>query len=566
MIYLNVNRSVIFSFLLAIVLLLHSNVWSQILTDRTVGLITKDTLAFEGYTLFAPNSSITTYLIDNDGLLVHSWESDYRPGQSVYLLENGNLLRTANVHNSIFYAGGSGGRVQILNWDGEVIWDYLHSGSEYCQHHDVEILPNGNVLLIAWEFKSFDEAIQSGRNSNLISENSLWPDYIIEVEPNGINDGAVIWEWHVWDHLIQNYDSSKLNYGVVSDHPELVDLNFVLNTNTANADWNHTNSVNYNEELNQIILSVHNFNEIWIIDHSTTTAEAASHEGGNSGKGGDLLYRWGNPRTYDTGILSDTKLYGQHDAQWIDSGYPGEGNILIFNNGTGRNYSTVDEIIPPLDEIGNYIITSGMAYGPDEQTWIYESENSTDFYSQNISGAQRLSNGNTLVCSGETGNFFEVTANQEIVWYYINPVTDLGILTQGDSPVGTRNSVFKIRRYAPEYAGLEEHDLTPGEPIEKYETVAVESSNLPNEFKLNQNYPNPFNPSTTISFELPSSSWVSLTIYNVNGEKVASLVDKQLTVGDYQFRWSAQNLPSGIYCYRLIAGLYNETKQMVLLK
>ena len=241
--YLNIIRSFNFSILLAIVLLLHSNVWSQTLTDRTVGLITNDTLAFEGYTLFAPNSSTTTYLIDNDGLLIHSWENDYRPGQSVSLLEDGNLLRTAYAHNSTFYAGGIGGRVQIFNWDGEVIWDYLHSCSEYCQHHDVEILPNGNVLLIAWELKSIDETIQSGRNPNLISENSLWPDYIIEVEPNGINDGTVIWEWHVWDHLVQNYDSSKLNYGVVGDHPELIDLNFVLNTNTANADWNHNNSV-----------------------------------------------------------------------------------------------------------------------------------------------------------------------------------------------------------------------------------------------------------------------------------------------------------------------------------
>ncbi len=563
---LNLNRSFNISILLAIVLLLHSNVWLQTLTDRTVGLITKETLAFEGYTLFAPNSSTTTCLIDNDGLLVHSWESDYRPGQSVYLLEDGNLLRTANVHNSIFYAGGSGGRVQIINWDGEVIWDYLHSSSQYCQHHDVEILPNGNVLLIAWELKSFDEAVEAGRNPNLISENSLWPDYIIEVEPNGSNEGTVIWEWRVWDHLVQNYDSSKLNYGVVSDHPELIDLNFVLNTNTENADWNHTNSVNYNEELDQIILSVHDFNEIWIIDHSTTTEEAASHEGGNSGKGGDLLYRWGNPRTYETGVLSDTKLYGQHDAQWIDSGYPGAGNVLIFNNGTGRNYSTIDEIVTPVDTVGNYTITSGTAYGPDEQTWLYEAENSTDFYSQNISGVQRLSNGNTLVCSGANGNFFEVTAEKEIVWHYINPVTDLGVLTQGDSPDGTRNSVFKIRRYAPEYAGFEEHDLTPGEPIEKYETVAVESSNLPNEFKLNQNYPNPFNPSTTISFELPSSSWVSLKIYNVKGELITSIVDEHLSKGHHEFNWNAKNFSSGIYFYTIRSGMHKETNSMVFLK
>ena len=94
----------------------------------------------------------------------------------------------------------------------------------------------------------------------------------------------------------------------------------------------HTNSVAYNEEFDQIILSNRGTSEIWIIDHSTTTEVAATHEGGNSEKGGDLLYRWGNPIAYRAGTENDQMLFGQHDAHWIASGLQGEGNILIFNN------------------------------------------------------------------------------------------------------------------------------------------------------------------------------------------------------------------------------------------
>ncbi len=396
----------------------------------------------EGFNLFSSIDSKIVLLMDNDGNTVHQWNTDYRPGNAVYLLENGELLHTGNVSNTNFDSGGAGGIVQTLDWDGNVTWEYTYSGTNYLQHHDVEILPSGNILMIAWQHKSKSEAIAAGRNPAKMTDDELWPDSVIEVKPTGSDTGQIVWEWHAWDHLVQDYNSTKSNFGVVADHPELINLNQTMN---GGADWNHINSVDYNTDLDQIVLSVHNFSEIWIIDHSTTTIEAAGHSGGNSGKGGDLLFRWGNPQTYGAGTVDDQKLFVQHDAEWINTGDPGEGNILIFNNGIGRsngNYSSIEEITPPLNADGSYTLINGSEYGPDATSWTYTAQTPTDFYAKNISGQQRLSNGSTLICDGPGAHFFEVTETGETVWEYYYT-----------------GSVFRVERYTPDYSGFDDTPL-----------------------------------------------------------------------------------------------------------
>src|SRR5262249_39139673 len=151
---------------------------------------------------------------------------------------------------------------------------------------------------------------------------------------------------------------------------------------------------------------------LWVIDHSTTKEEAAGHKGGKSGRGGDLLCRWGNPAAYRAGAVKDQKLFGPHNAHWIAKGLPGEGHVLIFNNGmrrTGGAYSSVDEIVLPLNDKGTYDLEKGKAYAPEKLEWTYTAAKKTDFYAAFISGAQRLPNGNTLICSGTNGTVFEVT-------------------------------------------------------------------------------------------------------------------------------------------------------------
>jgi hypothetical protein len=414
------------------------------------GVLVNEPQAFQGYTLIAPNNSTTTYLLDMQGRIVHTWQSEYHPASAGYLLENGHLLRGANGNNTTLGAGlGRGGRVQQFTWEGELVWDYRCTSNKEYSHHDICKLPNGNVLLIVRRLKSPDEVIAAGGKAAV----TIYVDCIQEVRPTGKTTGEVVWQWHFWDHLIQDHDKTKANHGDVDAHPERVDLNArgpedtfakLLKSQTELQklralgyvgagvqagrivpDWIHLNAVAYNAQLDQIMLSTPQYGEVWIIDHSTTTAQAAGRTGGRHGKGGDLLYRWGNPRVYRAGKDEDQQLFFQHDTCWIPRGCPGAGNLLLFNNQVpapdGQLYSSVDEIVLPVDKEGRYQHKGGTAFGPAKSRWTYAAPNTADFYSKLMGGAQRLPNGNTLICSSCTATLFEVTPNKEIVWKYLTP-------------------------------------------------------------------------------------------------------------------------------------------------
>ncbi len=451
--------------------------------DATVGVVLSEPgEVSDGYTLFSPSRGRETYLIDNVGRVVNSWQSNFAPGLTSYLAPDGSLYRSGVSPNNaaLLSAPGVGGLLQKFDWDGNLVWDYEYSTSTEVAHHDIEVLPNGNVLLIVWQFRSGAEAIANGRIPSTLSDGYLIPESIIEVQQTGLTTGDVVWRWNVWDHLVQDYDATKANFGSVSANPQLINLNYNSTgpgKGAVAADWNHANGIDYNADLDQIILSVREYSEFWVIDHSTTTAEAAGDTGGRYGNGGDLLYRWGNPRAYKGGTRSDQRLFYQHDAEWIEEGKPGAGNIIVFNNGTNRrdgsNYSSVDEIqLPSLangsyDWAGSVSVISTIVGTPRG-----------NFYAPITSGQTRLENGNTLIAHGPRGVFSEVTPDSEVVWQYVNPVTSpLGPLTQGQTPgpfnvlniPGIRaNLTFKAEHYAPTYAGLAGRDLTPGSRVELY--------------------------------------------------------------------------------------------------
>jgi len=479
-------------------------------TSEKLGVLLNDPRAFPGYNLINPSGK-KTYLFDNEGRVVHTWTSEHASSAATYLLDNGHLFRPAEAVNRKggFQGPAAGGRIQEFDWDGNLVWDFEYHSEKRLPHHDAIKLPNGNALLICWEKIDEKEAVAKGRRLETVKDSHLQPDCLVEVKPTGKTTGEVVWEWRSWDHLIQDRDKTKPNFGNVAEHPELFDVNYIHgeedqisklmatkdgieklralgyvgsapaaateakkdaskkdadkkdDTSKAtakdgakkdkgpfrNPDWMHVNAVAYNADLDQIVLSSPNFHEIWIIDHSTSTDEAKGHTGGRWGKGGDILYRWGNPRAYRNGTKLEQRLYFQHNIQWIPKGLPGAGHLLVFNNGAGRKpleYSAVEEIVPPTDKAGNYIRDKRGAFGPSSAQWSYSAPNKKDFFSWFISGAQRLPNGNTLINSGAVGVVFEVTPENDIVWKFANPFKNTAGPGKGGPPKGAPSMKFEV--------------------------------------------------------------------------------------------------------------------------
>lgn len=431
--------------------------------QRTVGLLQYDTPP-SGYVLFAPMSYGSTYLIDPCGREVNQWTSTYNAGAIAQLQPDGSLYRAGNYPNPTYLAGGRGGMLEHWSWDGELLWSYRISNDSLCQHHDFTVLPNGNLLVIAWDRRPGSEAIAQGRNP-ANTGNWLLSERILELQPIGTDSVEIVWEWKLWDHLIQSFDAGLPNHGVVADHPERVNINFYQGAPLA-ADWIHLNSITYNAAFDQIMVSSHNLDEIWVIDHSTTTEEAAGSTGGISGRGGDLLYRWGNPRAYDRGTPADQQLFGQHHATWLPAGHEHAGKILLFNNGLGRpagQYSSLDILEPPVDGNGVYEVPSTTAFLPAELTWTWTAPVPTDFWAMNTSGVFPVDDG-YLATDGPEGDFIFIDADGVQTWKYTNPVNNGGPVAQG-SPIAA-NNVFRCEHYPASFPGFTGHDLTPGDEIE----------------------------------------------------------------------------------------------------
>ena len=441
------------------------------LLNITIGL----SQAYDGYTIFSPvgggpggPGGGNSYLINNDLETIHTWSHSRGAASMPYLLPDSSIIYPFRVQNPTMIAGGVGGGIAHILWDGFIVWEFIVSNDIYQHHHDVQPLPSGNVLVIAWERKTAEEAAAMGRfdepftdvngdgewnvgepftdlnNDNTWTQainnalGEIWAEAILEIEPVGSDNGNVVWEWHIWDHLIQNYDPSLPGYGNISDHPELMDINYGnagsdQGPGGPNGDWKHFNAIDYNADLDQIVISSRHHDEIYIIDHSTTTLEAAGHTGGNSGMGGDILYRWGNPQVYDRGNDDDQLLDSQHGVNWIPEGFPGAGNLILYNNNYSNNNSAVFEIVTPVGEDGNYTIEVGQPYDPEGPVWMH----SGGFHSNVQSGAFRLPNGNTLITDADDARMFEVTNSGTTVWNY-------------DYPGGTVN-LARAQKYDPEY-------------------------------------------------------------------------------------------------------------------
>lgn len=458
--------------------------------------------AAPGYVLFAPLTATTTFLIDRAGKTVHTWTNPLST-LSTYLLDDGTLLRSARVvENPTFNRGGRTGVIQRLAKDSSIVWEYVLCDENGSMHHDIEPLPNGNVLAIAWEHLTPAEAVALGREPGQVHEHGWWPDRVIEIRPTLPSGGTIVWEWRAREHLIQDLDPAKPNYGSPREHPERIDVNALHRGEAAldeaerealqkqrdelgdigyggddeqdggNAeadkgsrsqhpkdDWLHLNSVDHEPTHDLILLSSPELNEIFVLDHSSTTAEARGSTGGRFGKGGDLLWRWGNPRNYGHGTRADQQLFFQHQPEWVPAGLPGAGHVTVFNNGLGRPgppHSSLLELALPFDARGGFARAAGTAFGPAQPVWSYVDPERARFSALFISGCQRLANGNTFVCAGPQGRLFELTPAGEIVWEYWNTAGGEleNVFNTGRVNLVKRTAIFRATKLAPDHPGL----------------------------------------------------------------------------------------------------------------
>ena len=392
---------------------------------------------FNGFALYNKAGNNTTYLIDENQNIAHTWNMSEECNYTVHLKENGNLIRGLKYNSNILGGAAEGGKVQEVDPSGNIIWEYVYSDALHLSHHDLTLIGD-NVLLTAWEVKSSTELNAAGY-SNATSEK--WPTHFIELEADGSGGATIVWEWHLWDHMIQDTDSLKPNYGVIEDNPQLFDINMIASSGGgpggSSGDWFHVNGVDYNEELDQIAFSSRTASEIYIIDHSTTTAEAAGHTGGNSGMGGDILYRWGNPANYNTAGAQVIPA-AVHDVRWIENdGRPNAGYLQIFNNsGVSNSQSAIDGIKTPLDTVQGftYLKTPGQAFEPLSYTTRYECA----YSASGQSSSDRMSNGNIYINAssgqGGAGVMYEVDSLGNMVWGPYSAQTQKGFRYECDYP------------------------------------------------------------------------------------------------------------------------------------
>jgi hypothetical protein len=446
--------------------------------------------AYDGYTVFSSQGNATTYALDMDGNVVHSWPIGGNPR----LLDNGNL-----------FARDSEGFHEV-DWDGNIVWSYQDTRPNYTPHHDYVRRYNPKLgemttFYIANRDVSQEECVAMGCDpANDYTGAQI--DTIVEVNM----DGEIIWEWRFVDHLVQDRYPDKANYvgegKTIADYPGRLNVN--LPGRPVRRDWLHLNAMDYNSALDQVMFDTVQ-GEVYIVDHGATFVPGLPEQSIAlaAGPSGDLVWRFGDPARYQqgdppsinedwTGSSSGHKqIGGIHDIQWIKDGLPGAGNILLFNNAQYLHermpQSYVYEINPYLDANGND--TGSFVNPPDagyyvwesedprnthkmprnvssQIVWMYGSRSGQNFFSHIGSGAQRLPNGNTLICADTEGHIFEVTSDGDLVWEYINPVTTEGQIVDEiiDAPP-MFNPVFRAYRHSASHPTFAGRDLSPMGPV-----------------------------------------------------------------------------------------------------
>lgn len=331
-----------------------------------------------------------SFILNKSGERLWSWEFNESLGNDLKLLPSAHVLGMFNYEESpIKFGGGYAGLTQIIDFNDTITWEFKYASKNFLSHHESVFLPNGDLLMLSWERVSEKEAHMHGVNM----EGDIFPEKIIQIDTA---TKEIVWQWRSWDHIVQDHDATKLSYGDILENKELININYALREN---GDIMHANGIFYDATRDVLFVSINHYSEVWVIDHQYNVAETA-------GELGDLLFRLGNPRAYKDTVAS-VFLDRTHTPNLIPEGYPGAGNLLLFNNGLKAKKSVVYEFDIPEKLTIEDIEKADLIWSFSDKNLSYG----------RISGAYRLSNGNTLICEGDYG-FWEITDQKEIVWQY----------------------------------------------------------------------------------------------------------------------------------------------------
>lgn len=366
---------------------------------------------------------------------MREWKSDHEGAGAVHLLADGSVIRLAHERKlrTPFHQGGiRGGRIQRINWGGELTWNFLYAGASVFVHDSLVSLPNGNVLALAWNRLTPEEAAAKGRNSESISPAGLWTDTIIEFEPNGPTLADTRWLWRSIDHLVQDEKTSAPGHGDPSEHPDRIDLN-QRQWKGAGSAWPNLTDLAYLPESDQIAVVSQSFGELWFLDHSTSIEQSIQARGGDADLGGRLLQRWRFPgppaarspqEEEKRKIASQFRRYGLAMLPSNQESGNGEGRSLLalqsYQTLPPASPSQVWELafppVPPRDQNSVFVDL--------EEKWTY-SQQPFDFGGKDslprITSVQRLPEGRTLLCFGDAGELAVIDANGKEIWRYESP-------------------------------------------------------------------------------------------------------------------------------------------------
>ena len=487
--------------------------------------------SYGGYFLTSRIPGGTTYLMDMMGNVVHKWDN---VGAVPRLLPNGNLscygqhIAAAKDPVGVPYTGLME-NTQLRDWDNNPLWSFnpkVDLNLDYGMNHDGFWMWNKKLqqytfLLFVDRNTTKEEIVAAGGDPTWDYTNRLIGQGCF-IEVNW--DKEIVWQWEYIDHTCQSKNPAWPRYvSDVSLAPGKCDMFHTTDAQGPEGregvvtDWHHTNSMDYNEELDHIVMNAKHWSEFYVIDHGKTfvsTTDWAANKAAAAGPDGDFIYRFGKPSAYNQGMApgflteGEQQMYGSHDIQWIkpylwdrphaeagplwqwpdpvgytgsDMSMPGAGNFLIFDNGcynpTGYR-SRILEINPYLNaegvNTGAYVnppeagytrrksMLTGIQYKSNQVVWSYQSFWPNSFYSWYISGQNRLPNGNTSITSGAQGHLFEVTPTGEVVWDYIYPgFAGPTVKTVVKDTFQSGTSMYRHYRYPVDYPAFIGKDLSP---------------------------------------------------------------------------------------------------------